>query len=78
MFMLFFAVNSCCCFVVVFACLFYVLLFFFLLWYEFKYKIRMKYTITRRECFFVKLFIILLVQFGWLSGHLLGNSCPLG
>ena len=24
------------------------------------------------------LFIILLVQFGLLSGHLLGNSCPLG
>ena len=23
-------------------------------------------------------FIILLVQFGLLSGHLLGNSCPLG
>ena len=24
------------------------------------------------------MFIILLVQFGLLSGHLLGNSCPLG
>ena len=24
------------------------------------------------------LFIILLIQFGLLSGHLLGNSCPLG
>ena len=24
------------------------------------------------------LFIILLVQFGLLSGHLFGNSCPLG
>ena len=27
---------------------------------------------------FMFLFIILLVQFGLLSGHLLGNSCPLG
>ena len=30
------------------------------------------------ECFTLCLFIILLVQFGLLSGHLLGNSCPLG
>ena len=28
--------------------------------------------------FHLCLFIILLVQFGLLSGHLLGNSCPLG
>ena len=28
--------------------------------------------------FHFMLFIILLVQFGLLSGHLLGNSCPLG
>ena len=28
--------------------------------------------------FHFTLFIILLVQFGLLSGHLLGNSCPLG
>ena len=28
--------------------------------------------------FHLCLFIILLVQFGFLSGHLLGNSCPLG
>ena len=31
-----------------------------------------------RWCFALCLFIILLVQFGLLSGHLLGNSCPLG
>ena len=31
-----------------------------------------------RLCFTFCLFIILLVQFGLLSGHLLGNSCPLG
>ena len=31
-----------------------------------------------RRCFTLCLFIILLVQFGLLSGHLLGNSCPLG
>ena len=31
-----------------------------------------------RLCFTLCLFIILLVQFGLLSGHLLGNSCPLG
>ena len=31
-----------------------------------------------RCCFTLCLFIILLVQFGLLSGHLLGNSCPLG
>ena len=29
-------------------------------------------------CFTLCLFIILLVQSGLLSGHLLGNSCPLG
>ena len=28
--------------------------------------------------FHLMLFIILLVQFGLLSGHLLENSCPLG
>ena len=28
--------------------------------------------------FHFMLFIVLLVQFGLLSGHLLGNSCPLG
>ena len=28
--------------------------------------------------FMLCLFIILLVQFGLLSGHLMGNSCPLG
>ena len=31
-----------------------------------------------RRCFTLCLFIILLVRFGLLSGHLLGNSCPLG
>ena len=31
-----------------------------------------------RWCLTLCLFIILLVQFGLLSGHLLGNSCPLG
>ena len=31
-----------------------------------------------RLCFTSCLFIILLVQFGLLNGHLLGNSCPLG
>ena len=31
-----------------------------------------------RCCFTLCLFIILLVQFGLLSGNLLGNSCPLG
>ena len=31
-----------------------------------------------RLCFTLYLFIILLVRFGLLSGHLLGNSCPLG
>ena len=31
-----------------------------------------------RWCFTLCLFIILLVQFGLLSDHLLGNSCPLG
>ena len=31
-----------------------------------------------RRCFTLCLFIILLVQFGLLSGHLLGNSFPLG
>ena len=33
-----------------------------------------------RQCFTLCLFIIriLLVQFGLLSGHLFGNSCPLG
>ena len=31
-----------------------------------------------RWCFTLCLFIILLVQFGLLSGHLLGKSCPLG
>ena len=31
-----------------------------------------------RLCFTLFLFIILLVHFGLLSGHLLGNSCPLG
>ena len=30
------------------------------------------------RCFTLCLFIILLVQFGLLSGHLLGNSYPLG
>ena len=30
------------------------------------------------SCNGVSLFIIILVQFGLLSGHLLGNSCPLG
>ena len=29
-------------------------------------------------CFTLCLFIILLVQFELLSGHLLGNGCPLG
>ena len=31
-----------------------------------------------RWCFTLCLFIILLVRFGLLSGHLLENSCPLG
>ena len=31
-----------------------------------------------RWCFTLCLFIILLVRFGLLSGHLLGNSCQLG
>ena len=31
-----------------------------------------------RWCFTLCLFIILLVRFGLLRGHLLGNSCPLG
>ena len=31
-----------------------------------------------RGCFALCLFIILLVRYGLLSGHLLGNSCPLG
>ena len=31
-----------------------------------------------RRSFTLCLFIIVLVQFGLLSGHLLGNSCPLG
>ena len=31
-----------------------------------------------RWCFTLCLFILLLVRFGLLSDHLLGNSCPLG
>ena len=31
-----------------------------------------------RRCFTLSIFIILLVRFGLLSDHLLGNSCPLG
>ena len=30
------------------------------------------------QSFSICLFIVLLVRFGLLSGHLLGNSCPLG
>ena len=30
------------------------------------------------DVFNICLFVILLVQFGLLSGHHLGNSCPLG
>ena len=33
---------------------------------------------VRVSLFTLFLFIILSVQFGLLSGHLLGNSCPLG
>ena len=29
-------------------------------------------------CFALCLFVVLLVQFGLLSGHLLGDGCPLG
>ena len=33
---------------------------------------------VRVSVIFHFMFFILLVQFGLLSGHLLGNSCPLG
>ena len=35
-------------------------------------------SVARSVMFHLCLFIILLVRFGLLSGHLLGNSCPLG
>ena len=51
----------------------------FLKWYKtFSWFIGSHDNPLTHQCFTVCLFIILLVQFGLLSGHLLGNSCTLG
>ena len=37
-----------------------------------------RHVLIRNLTFTLCLFIIILVQFGLLCGHLLGNGCPLG